>query len=227
MEQSVGILHDDRGAPQSFVSQIVDITDAKRSRDRLQHLATRDGLTELLNRRELHQRISDLADGEDLPRSQCAVLFIDIDNFKNVNDEFGHAIGDGVIVAVAGRIRGSVRSGDIVGRAGGDEFVVVLTDVPEPDEAVCIAEKIRESPEDPVHIDGTLVPVTVSIGVAPLHQGDDPNAALRHADQALYEAKRNGRNRVETYNGDHSGDVQLNAAAGSDVALTLPVTRRG
>ena len=123
-----------------------------------------------------------------------AVLFIDIDDLKSINDNYGHAAGDIAITVIAQRIRMSTRADDLVARYGGDEFVVILPEIRSAGDAVAVADKIRREAESPIALDGGAVRSGVSIGVAMAKSGSDAAEALRRADAALYRAKRAGRN---------------------------------
>ena len=155
-----------------------------------------DSLTGLLNRKEILQEIARVT--SHLPRTgqQTAVLFCDIDRFKDINDTRGHAAGDEVLRVIAERTSQSVRKDDVVARIGGDELLVLLTGVHSLDEATAIAEKIRDRAEEPVRVDGRDLVASLSIGVTMSHAGESTDDLVARADTAMYEAKERGRNRV-------------------------------
>jgi diguanylate cyclase (GGDEF)-like protein len=126
-----------------------------------------------------------------------ALLYIDLDGFKQVNDTFGHTLGDQLLQEVAQRIVRCVRQSDTVGRIGGDEFVVLLHDINLPQDATDVADLIRSSLDQPFDLDGKRLAISSSIGVAtwPEH-GDDGKQLIRHADEAMYAAKKKGGNRL-------------------------------
>jgi diguanylate cyclase (GGDEF)-like protein len=127
-------------------------------------------------------------------RSSLAVLFVDVDRFKHVNDTLGHAIGDQLLQSIARRLVGCVRSSDTVSRLGGDEFVVLLPELARREEAALSAQKILEAVSLPQHIDARDLRVTVSIGISLFpHDGNDPQTLLKSADVALFDAKAAGR----------------------------------
>ncbi|HEY8720922.1 diguanylate cyclase domain-containing protein, partial [Pengzhenrongella sp.] len=198
-ERSVGVLRDDDGAPRSYVSQFVDITAAKLARESLHFEATHDPLTLLANRRELLGRAEGLLADAALSGTQMAVLFLDLDGFKPINDAHGHAAGDRVLIDIAARITAEVRAGDLVARVGGDEFVVLMPGIGGVENAQRIAAEISRSAALPIDIGALEVHVTVSIGIALAEPGDDVDDLLQHADHALYRAKRSGRARAVTF----------------------------
>ena len=193
VDHSIGLLRDDDGSPIAFVCQFNDVTEPRQARHQLQFLATHDVLTELVNRRELVSTVTTLLGNEPRTGRNVALLFIDLDGLKQVNDTFGHGVGDEVIVEVARRIRGEVRESDTVARFGGDEFVVVLPRIHTVEDAERLAEKIQNALASPVIVDGVGVHVSLSIGIAVATPGEDADEALRRADAALYQAKRGGR----------------------------------
>ncbi|MEF2070758.1 putative bifunctional diguanylate cyclase/phosphodiesterase [Consotaella aegiceratis] len=176
-----------------------DATADKQVLDQIETLARKDGLTGLANRYELDRRLEgmagDLADG-----TSVAVLYMDVDNFKDINDSLGHSIGDIVLIAVASRIRSVIRASDLVARFGGDEFVVVMEGVA-PDDALESASRILAALDEPIDAAGHELTVCASFGIAtgPQH-GLDGTQLLSAADLALYEAKSAGRGKVAVYN---------------------------
>jgi diguanylate cyclase (GGDEF)-like protein len=164
----------------------------------LEALAVTDGLTGLYNRKKLNEVLAEQFARFLRNRRPFSVLMLDLDNFKSINDTYGHAVGDEVLVELAAILKQSVRNIDHVARYGGEEFVVVLVEST-PDAALDIAERIRAVVEVPrVIVGDKRISVTVSLGVSSCRKGDDgPEQALTRADHALYEAKRAGRNRVQ------------------------------
>jgi diguanylate cyclase (GGDEF)-like protein/PAS domain S-box-containing protein len=193
VEQSIGLLRDDSGRASGYVSQFVDVTEARAARDQLRFLATHDSMTALFNRHELVSRISGILSKRPRTGINVGVLFIDLDGLKPVNDTYGHAVGDAVIVTVADRIRSRVRSDDVLARFGGDEFVLVLPAIHTVGNAERIAASLHEVVAAPMEIEGHSIVMTLSIGVALVEPGDNADAALRQADAALYRAKRQGK----------------------------------
>jgi diguanylate cyclase (GGDEF)-like protein/PAS domain S-box-containing protein len=172
----------------------VDITDRRRMEEAVQSAAQRDPLTGLANRALFEDRLRLAAARCRRSGGQLAVLYLDLDRFKEVNDSLGHAAGDALLHDFAQRLRVSVRASDTVARFGGDEFVVLLEDVKEPENALRVAEKIIEEARRPLQLHGKEVVATASVGLA-YGDGRDEEALLKRADAALYEAKAAGRDR--------------------------------
>jgi diguanylate cyclase (GGDEF)-like protein/PAS domain S-box-containing protein len=156
----------------------------------------KDDLTGLVNRPSLLERMEKLIVESRRTSDQHAVLYCDVDNFKEINDTFGHAVGDLVLREIAARIRQSVREGDVVARLGGDEFVVVLRGVRGSSDAESVAAKIRDAMSEVLMIEGINLSRSFSIGVAMVRPDSTPDRVLRDADAALYEAKEAGRDRT-------------------------------
>ncbi len=176
-----------------------DITALKRSEAELAHQALHDPLTGLANRALLLDHLrSALARASRHPGS-LVLLFLDLDRFKLVNDSMGHSVGDELLVAVAGRLKGVVRPGDTVARLGGDEFVVLLEDVRAQEEVTEVALRIKRVMADPVAIGTSELFTTTSIGIAIAEPSHDAEGLLRDADSAMYLAKARGRNRFEVF----------------------------
>nr|WP_280263476.1 diguanylate cyclase [Nocardia wallacei] len=183
------------GDPDSpAVSSFNDITEFRASRRQLEYQATHDPLTGLANRSLVLSRLAAaLGTSEDLPVS--TVLFIDLDGFKTINDSLGHAIGDTVLQIVAQRLQRSLRGDDVVGRIGGDEFLVLLSGHTLPVDLDTLVMRLRQSMAEPIIARGHRIHVDASIGVTPLRPGDTrtPEAVLHDADLAMYRAKPDAR----------------------------------
>lgn len=175
-----------------------DITERKRLEHELLERATTDELTGLLNRRALMEQLEELLTHPDRRRGGegLAVLFCDLDHFKEINDRLGHAAGDVVLRAVADRIRHCIRSGDLAARMGGDELIVVLRGVTALPSALAIAEKLSDSIARPITAEEVNARITASIGVTMAQPDEDADALLNRADVAMYHAKQAGRNQV-------------------------------
>ena len=171
----------------------VDITDRKRAEEAAQSAAQSDPLTGLANRRAFHDSLRMALARSRRSGNDLAVLYLDLDRFKPVNDRFGHAAGDRLLRHVALRLRGCVRQSDTVARFGGDEFVVLLEDLRDREHAVAVVEKIIDEMRRPLNLEGFEVSVTTSIGLAYAQANADPDSLVKRADKALYEAKAAGR----------------------------------
>ncbi|MEO8600407.1 MAG: EAL domain-containing protein, partial [bacterium] len=167
------------------------IVDANRTEQRIRHLAYNDPLTDLPNRALFFKQLERCIEQARQSGEMVAVLFLDLDRFKNVNDSFGHAVGDRLLAAVAQRIRRNVRSVDCIARLGGDEFTVVLADMTSLNAAATAAQNICRSLSSPFQIDGHDIFVSTSIGISLYpNDGIDAGALLKHADTAMYRAKK-------------------------------------
>lgn len=172
-----------------------DVTDARESQDRLRHLAERDTLTGLANRRQFNDVLAAALASDATVNDPLALMFLDIDHFKQVNDRHGHAIGDQLLREFAQRLSETVRPTDAVARLSGDEFVVLLRGLYSDEEPQFVARRIIAAVEKPFAIDGRVLQVGTSIGIAVRARVDEsPSDLMRRADEALYAAKREGRN---------------------------------
>lgn len=177
-----------------------DISERKASEERIRHLAHHDALTGLPNRRLLEDRLARALGQARRAHSYAAVMLIDLDGFKAVNDGHGHRTGDRVLAAVGQRLRRCVRETDTVARVGGDEFVVVLTDQRTPENAATVAEKIITAVAEPVTVGEAQFEIGASIGISVYpRDGQSPEDLLKHADTAMYRVKEAGKNRFLFY----------------------------
>jgi diguanylate cyclase (GGDEF)-like protein/PAS domain S-box-containing protein len=178
-----------------YVGIFSDIHTQEYILDRLRYLANYDGLTGLPNRRLFLDRLNVYLTHARRDKQMLAVMFVDLDRFKQINDTYGHRIGDGLLVAVAERMKGCLREGDTLARLGGDEFTVILPALAHRDDAANVAKKFLECCTRPVNVAGHELDFSASIGVAiyPGH-GDDADSLLQHADVAMYNIKAAGRN---------------------------------
>jgi len=176
-----------------------DVTDELAAYAQIHHMAQHDGLTNLPNRNLFNQRMNLALTGA-TDDAGVAILCLDLDNFKNINDAFGHGFGDKILLMLASRLRKCLREHDTLARLGGDEFAVVLPRVKRLEEAQQAAQRLLEAVAPAFSIDGQSFAVGISIGIALSTQGSGTaEQLLQHADMALYEAKRNGRNRHEVF----------------------------
>jgi diguanylate cyclase (GGDEF)-like protein/PAS domain S-box-containing protein len=188
------------GGPLYLVSQVEDVTQRKQSDVMLTHMALHDSLTGLPNRTLAIDRLTLALARMERHSASVAVLFLDLDRFKVINDSLGHNLGDQLLVAVAARLREAVRPSDTVARIGGDEFVVVCEDISGAEDAARIAERIAEALKRPFDLRDDEVFLGTSVGIAISGGHDDtPESLLRDADAAMYRAKDGGRNRYEVF----------------------------
>ncbi|QBE62090.1 sensor domain-containing protein [Pseudoduganella lutea] len=177
-----------------------DVTDELAAYAQINHMAQHDGLTNLPNRTFFNERLAAAIVDSLEDRSHAAILCLDLDNFKNINDAFGHGFGDKILLMLAGRLKKCLREHDTLARLGGDEFAVVLPRVKRLDEAKHAAQRLIEAVVPGFAIDGHSFTVGLSVGIAiSSHEGSTAEQLLRFGDMALYEAKRNGRNRYELF----------------------------
>ena len=193
-------IRDREGVLTHYAALFTDISRLKETEARIRDLAYYDPLTGLPNRRLLDDRLQvELAHAARL-RCRLAVMFVDLDRFKRINDSLGHAVGDKLLVEIAARLRASLRDDDTVARMGGDEFLVVLNNLSGPDEAATMARRMVAELRRPVNVEGRELVVTTSVGVA-VYPDDsrDADTLVKHADVAMYRAKDEGRNSFQLF----------------------------
>ena len=197
---NISVVRDELGRISHYVSVFTDVTLVRSQNERLRKLAHYDSLTGLPNRALLQDRLEQSLARSRRDKTNLAVCFIDLDNFKPVNDSFGHNVGDALLVAVAQRLRSVPREVDTVARYGGDEFVVVLNEVGSQRSCQRVAERILDALAKPIIVAGHELRVHASIGVTICPaDGADVATLLRHADQAMYRAKLLGRNQIQFF----------------------------
>jgi diguanylate cyclase (GGDEF)-like protein/PAS domain S-box-containing protein len=200
VESSAAPIHDRLGGVIGAVMVAHDVTAARELSNKLARLALHDSLTDVPNRTLLSDRLDQAMMRAHRTGTSVAMLYIDLDRFKHINDSLGHAVGDELLRSVAQRLLSCVRSSDTVSRQGGDEFLVLLSDVPHPHDAALCAEKIIAALELPHHVAEHDLRITASIGIA-TYPGDasDAEKLLRNADFAMYQAKYTGRNNYQFF----------------------------
>jgi diguanylate cyclase (GGDEF)-like protein/PAS domain S-box-containing protein len=199
-DEAYGMPDDTQSGRQMSQGLLIDITDRKRLESRLIHDALHDPLTGLANRVLLRDHLERAVARRERSGGTVALLFVDLDDFKRINDSYGHAAGDQILVRVAERLVGAVRAGDVVGRQSGDEFAVILGQVRGDDEATVSAERILAELRRPIQLGAHSIIVGGSIGIA-LTVGRDSTAEelLTQADAAMYAAKASGKGRHVIY----------------------------
>ncbi|HEY0812538.1 MAG TPA: EAL domain-containing protein [Pseudonocardia sp.] len=195
---ALALVRDDDARPRFFISQTQDITERKNAQREMERLATIDALTGLPNRMLLMDRLRHALNQAQRSGLLVGVLFVDLDRFKEVNDTYGHHVGDELLRQVAARLAGSTRIGDTTTRLGGDEFVVLCEQVHTADEVANVAERIRAALAEPFDVLGHEVRISASVGIT-VGDSDSGEALLQEADRSMYAAKRGGRGRIDVY----------------------------
>jgi len=214
--QVITPLLDESGRVTHFVAIQHDVTVSTREREEIQRLAFHDSLTGLPNRASFLESLGRAIARAALEHRLLALLYLDLDHFKPVNDALGHAAGDELLIAVAERLRAAVRKTDAVARLGGDEFAVLLTDVDHPAMAGALAEKLVDRIGQPYMLSGQRIQVGASIGISVYpRDGATIDALLSHADAAMYAAKARGRRQYRFFDPDHSAAPAARPARGA------------
>ena len=200
IEDSAAPIHDRRGRVTGAVMVFHDVSTTRALSLRMSHLAQHDSLTDLPNRTTLNDRLAQAMALAHRHRQKLAMLFLDVDRFKHINDTLGHDVGDRLLQSVAQRLLGCVRTSDTVSRQGGDEFVILLSEVTHAEDAAVCAEKILRVLSAPYRIDQHNLHLTASIGIVTYpDDGTDAGTLMKHADFAMYHVKDSGRNNYEFF----------------------------
>ncbi|HHM05307.1 MAG TPA: EAL domain-containing protein [Gammaproteobacteria bacterium] len=207
-EKTITPLKNEEGRITHFVSTGRDISERIRAEQRLHHLAHHDSLTQVPNRALFMDRLNQSLHHAQRHGRRLAVMFLDLDRFKLINDTLGHDVGDQVLVTMAGRLRACLRAEDTVARLGGDEFVLLLEEISSVNKLTAVSQKILEALSEPVQVQRHELFVTASIGIALYpSDGTTAEALLKHADIAMYQAKDQGRNTCRYYSADMNADA--------------------
>ncbi|XGA79850.1 EAL domain-containing protein [Halomonas sp. CH40] len=222
IEDSAAPIHDRECFLQGAVIVFHDACHSPTHSSKLAYQAQHDALTELPNRVLLSERLSRAMGLAKRHHQQVGLLYLDLDAFKAINDSLGHAIGDFLLQSVAERLSQSVRNTDTICRQGGDEFVVLLSDIEKPQDAVSVAEKILVALAEPFHICHNELHITASIGISlyPDHGSDEPTL-LNNADTAMYHAKKKGRNKHQLFSADMNVQKTQSSHLESQLYLAL------
>ena len=205
---TISALCDDHGIVLNYVGLFSDITQSKLHMQMLESLAHNDPLTQLPNRVTFADRLMQSIARSKRNKSLLAICFLDLDGFKPVNDQFGHDVGDQVLIEVASRIKNSIREQDTISRHGGDEFALLLDDLASKEECEQTLRRIQQAITEPYLINGEKISIGASIGLTLYPQDDaDADTLLRHADHAMYQAKVEGKNRYYFF--DANQDLQI------------------
>ena len=219
---SISTVSDCDGVLQHYVALFSDISPQKEHERELERLARYDVLTGLPNRALLADRLrQEMAHCLRL-RKQLAVVYIDLDGFKQINDQYGHNMGDELLIALALRMKGALREGDTLARIGGDEFVAVLTGLDLPRDCEIVLSRVLKAAAEPVPVNGSPLRVSASIGVTLFPQDTaDADQLLRHADHAMYQAKQSGKNRYHYFDVKDDAEVKTHRQSLQEIELGL------
>ena len=219
---SISTVSDDEGVLQHYVALFADISQQKEHELELEHLARYDVLTGLPNRALLEDRLRQEMAHCLRNRKQLAVVYIDLDGFKLINDQYGHNIGDELLIALSLRMKGALRDGDTLSRIGGDEFVAVLTGLDLAKDCEIVLSRILRAAAEPVVANDSLLRVSASMGVTVFPQdAADADQLLRHADHAMYQAKQSGKNRYHYFDVKADAEVKNHRDSLEEIVLGL------
>ena len=220
--QNVDVVHDDSGNVKNYVVMCSDITVTKKYQSQLERSAHSDPLTNLPNRVLLVDRLSQAMARCQRQQRSVAVVFLDLDGFKTVNDSHGHAMGDKLLVELSQHMKEALREGDTLSRFGGDEFVAVLTDLANASDSELVLERLLKAAATPIDVDDTVVRLSASMGITFYPQdGVDAEQLIRHADQAMYVAKQGGKNRYSFFDAAQDKAVTAHRESLGDVQSAL------
>jgi diguanylate cyclase (GGDEF)-like protein len=201
--------YDTKGNVTGIIGKVLDLTERKRAEQEMEYQAYHDSLTGLANRRLFQEHLTLAIALAQRKRRPVAVLFLDLDHFKVVNDSLGHTLGDTLLREIATRLRTSVREGDVVARVGGDEFTIVLQELDKKEDAAVMAQRVLRIVAEPIDVDGQRLYITTSIGITVYpDDGEDAETLLKNADSAMYRAKAVGRNTYEMSTQELSRSMQ-------------------
>lgn len=197
---TIAAIQDEEGTLTHYAALFSDISELKDNEARIRNLAYYDPLTNLPNRRLFHDRLCVAIAHAHRSQTQLAVMFVDLDRFKRINDSLGHAVGDQLLKEVTLRLQAAVREDDTVARTGGDEFIILLTEITDIDHVVQVARRVIESMTRPIQLNGHELVVTCSLGIS-IYPDDDTDIdnLIQNADTAMYRAKETGRNSYQLY----------------------------
>ncbi|MCG8038747.1 MAG: EAL domain-containing protein [Candidatus Thiodiazotropha taylori] len=198
---AINVIKDDNDEIKNYIGMFSDITVLKEQQHQLEQIAHFDALTKLPNRVLLSDRLHQLMVHTVRQTKNLAVVYLDLDGFKEINDRHGHSVGDEFLIRVANRLNNSLREGDTIARIGGDEFIAVLPDLTEHTDCIPLLERLLTAVSTPVDIDGITLQVSASIGATfyPQAEATDADQLLRQADHAMYQAKQSGKNRFKLF----------------------------
>jgi diguanylate cyclase (GGDEF)-like protein/PAS domain S-box-containing protein len=219
---TISVVRDQRGGVKNYVALFADITAEKEHARQIEHIAHFDALTGLPNRALLGDRLNQAIRRGQRNGKALAVVYLDLDGFKEVNDRHGHVFGDELLIAISQRMKLALRDGDTLARIGGDEFVAVLGDLEQPQECEPVLARLLRAAADPVALGNRVMTLSASIGVTIYpDDGADADLLLRHADQAMVVAKQAGRNRYHLFDVAHDAAVIAQRETLQDIRRAL------
>ena len=220
--QNISVVKDEQGQITNYVAVMSDISPIKQVEERLSHLAHHDVLTSLPNRLAFQANLEQALERAKRHRHRLALLFLDLDRFKLINDTLGHAAGDRLLQVIAERLKSSVRAEDLAARLGGDEFTIILEEIAHPEDAALLAQKIIRTVVEPIRLDGREIVTSTSIGISIFPDDADSAGDLaKAADAAMYRAKSHGRNRYEFYTSELTTQALRHLSIESDLRQAL------
>jgi len=219
---NVSCVRADDQTPLYFIGQIEDVTESRALREQLAYAAIHDSLTKLPNRELFMDRLEVALRRAERSRRRVAVIFLDLDRFKLINDSLGHDVGDSILRAVADRLSSVMRAGDTLARFGGDEFTVLCDDIIDDGEALGVAQRLVTAMRQPLAVSNSETFVSLSVGIALSNGGHESGAVLlRNADVAMYRAKEHGPSRIEVYKEDDEENVFSRLRTSDDLHRAL------
>ena len=206
----------------SYLALFTDISSIKEADKKIKFYANHDPLTGLLNKNQFENILSHTIDSCERNNRKFALLFLDLDHFKEVNDTFGHTVGDILLKTIAGIFKKILRKEDVIARIGGDEFTIIIDNIKDEIDILIVAKNLNDAVREPIIIDGNSCEVSLSIGIAlyPIH-GSDKTALTKNADSAMYEVKKNGRDGTMIYHSKLSEDLLRRILLQSELKLAV------
>ncbi|RFO94726.1 GGDEF domain-containing protein [Rhodoferax lacus] len=220
---TISAVKNSAGVTQNYVGLFSDVTLQKEHEQHLEHIAHYDALTNLPNRVLLADRMKQAMTQALRHKDRVAVAYLDLDGFKDINDRYGHQVGDQLLIAIANNMKQALREGDTLARLGGDEFVAVLLDLHEAADSFAMLNRILAAAATPVQIGDHLLQVSASAGVTffPQEQNLDADQLLRQADQAMYQAKLAGKNRCQVFDAAHDSNLRVHHESLEHIRIAL------
>lgn len=219
---TISAVHDAAGNAQHYVALFTDITQMKEHQQELEHIAHYDALTGLPNRVLLTDRLQQAMLQNERRNQSLALVYLDLDGFKAVNDSYDHQVGDELLIAISKRMKDALREGDTLARIGGDEFVAILVDLEQLTDCEQVLARLLQAASSPIRLHNTELRLSASIGVT-LHPQDnvDADQLIRHADQAMYIAKQEGKNRYHLFDVEHDAALKTQQERLEDIRSAL------